>query len=358
MLLGARVIKTGIAVTISMYICYVFNIQPAIFAGAATVVNLQPSVVQSLSNAKEQVFVHFMAIGVAIALGLTLGPHAVTMGISAVIIITICNKLGIKQGIAMGIVASIFILDSPPTEFLDHAFIRSLAIFIGLTTALVVNVTIAPPHYKDRLVDKLKEINGAITDAFNDGVTSYFSLNIISEEEWQRKKSHLKGLVKEGEALYNLYTYEAGYGLGSNNKDRLKDKTILFYKEYLTYSKGLIQRTSDIHFLALERKNRRTQRGDLPVSPHFQEILDLLEEVHKLFIYYNQELSEKLDKGISISHVSPPIWNRIDTLLAHWHDRFPAGSYYLHALIEVSLITYKINWATTESIRLLQAELE
>lgn len=355
MLVGARVLKTGIAVAISMYICYFLDIQPAIFAGAATVVNLQPSVVQSLRNAKNQILVHFLSIGIAIILGLVLVPNPLTMGLSAVIIITICTKLGFQKSISMGVVASIFILDSPPTQFLDHALIRSLAIFIGLGTALVVNTAIAPPHYHERLMDKLKEINTAISEAFQAAINSYIYLEALPEN-WPEKKKVLKNLLKEGENLYMLYSFEVGQ---RNPKDQqIQNKTLLLYKEYLAYNKGLIQRTSDINFLVQERKERRTEAGDLPISEDFQQILNLLKDVINLYSFYNRTLTDKLDTGESIVYEPPLIWHRIDVLLNEWYDRFPANSYYLHALIEVSLITYKIDWATNEAIRLLGSELD
>ncbi|MHB8158833.1 MAG: hypothetical protein ACYDEQ_15840, partial [Desulfocucumaceae bacterium] len=85
--------------------------------------------------------------------------------------------------------------------------------------------------------------------------------------------------------------------------------------------------------------------------------LELLTEALELFSSYNTELSAKLESKNS-NHLSEPhIWSKLDKILNNWHNQFPSGSYYLHALIEVSLITYKIRWAAKEAAQLLAAEL-
>ena len=44
MKIGARVIKTCIAVTITMFICQALKLEPAVFGAVSAVVNMQPSI--------------------------------------------------------------------------------------------------------------------------------------------------------------------------------------------------------------------------------------------------------------------------------------------------------------------------
>ncbi len=69
--IGARTLKTGLAVAISVYICILLKIDPPLFAATSAVVCLQRSIGKSLKNAFEQVIVNIMAIAVGIILGLT-----------------------------------------------------------------------------------------------------------------------------------------------------------------------------------------------------------------------------------------------------------------------------------------------
>ncbi|MBZ4654311.1 MAG: Integral rane protein [Peptococcaceae bacterium] len=352
MIIGARVLKTGIAVALSMFICNMLDIQPAIFAGAATVVNLQPSVGQSLLNAREQVFVHFISIGIAVLLGLLIGPNPFSMGVATILIIMVCNRLKWRSAISTGVVAAIFILGSPTAKFLDHALIRSLAIFIGLGVAMFVNATIAPPRYRESLIQKLLELNRQTSDSFIQAVNGYLNLTILTPEEWGQHQAKTEALFNDAQKLYNLY--RNNLGLEADHPSTAKEKEAKFYSEYIAYNKGLWQRTRDILFLAQERKERRKEAGDLPISPEFQEILELLRHVLELYILYNKELIRKLQGQNTPPVEEPRIWSKLDLILNRWHDRFPSGSYYLHALIEVALITYKLRWAAKESVRLLQ----
>jgi len=179
LLAGARILKTGLAVMLSMIIVKFLNVEPALFAGAATVLNMQPSVGQSFLNAREQIYVHFLAISIAVFLGLTLGPNPVSMGLAAILVIYSCNKFTWKSAISGGVMASIFILGAPSTEFLGHALTRSIAIFIGVGTALVVNLTIAPPRYRQPLIEKLLELNQSISDTYIQAILNFLDLRIM-----------------------------------------------------------------------------------------------------------------------------------------------------------------------------------
>lgn len=352
MLAGARILKTGLAVAMSMFICDYFNIQPALFAGAATVLNMQPSVIQSIFNAREQLAVHFLAIAIAIMLGLSLGPHPLVMGLSTMIVIYTCNRLKLRSAISGGVMASIFILNAPANQFINHATMRSLAIFIGLGVALAVNFTIAPPRYRQPLIQKLLELNSAINEIFREAVSSFLELSPPSTEEQGIKKKRIEQLIKESYNLFDRYRYEAGPLL--DNQPSVKENEAQFFRDYLTYNKGLWQRSKDILFLAQERIERRKEAGDLPISEEFREILQLLNNALELYLHHNALLIRKLEGERSEVPGEPHIWSKLEEILNRWHDRFPSGSYYVHALVEVSLITYKIRWAAKESARLLE----
>jgi uncharacterized membrane protein YgaE (UPF0421/DUF939 family) len=355
MLAGARIIKTGIAITLSMLICNYFDIQPAIFAGAATVLNMQPSLGLSFHNAWEQILVHFVSISIAIILGLTLGNNPFIMGLTSVLVILICQHFRWRGSLAGGVMASIFILSSPSAQFIDHALIRSLAIFVGVSVALIVNFTIAPPRYRQPLQKKLLELNSLVTKYFDDAVQSFLSLDIPSPALMEEQKNNVEQLFREVQKLYKLYYLDIGAHTFDPNSEQ--EKISKYYEEYLAYNKGLWQRTRDILFLSQERRERRQQAGDRPISSEFQEILDLLSEAQTHFLSQNEELKNKLE-GQNIQHVEEPhIWRKLDKILNNWHNQFPSGSYSLHALIEISLITYKIRWAAKEAMQLLDNDL-
>ncbi len=351
MLAGARIIKTGLAVSLSMYICNVFSIQPAIFAGAATVLNMQPSVGQSIFNAREQLYVHFTSIGAALLLGLVIGPNPISMGLATVLVIYLCIRFKWRSAISGGVMAAVFILSSSPEQFVDHALMRSLAIFIGVGVALAVNRTIAPPRYRQPLMEKLAELNASVSQSFVEATHTYITLKLPTQKESETRKDQVERLFREANHLFDLYLFSLGPA--AEDKSDPKGKESQLFRDYLTYNKGLWQRTKDILFLAQERLERRQETGHMPVSPEFQEILKLLQNALDLFIEHNTSLKGKISDQSFQKAEEPHIWSKLDQIINNWHDRFSTGSYYIHALVEVSLITYKIRWAAKESVRLL-----
>jgi len=349
MLAGARILKTGLAVGLSMIICNLFNVQPAIFAAAATVLNMQPSVTKSFLNAQEQIYVHFLSIGIAVILGLSLGPNPLSMGLATALVIYSCNRFNLKSTIAGGVMAAIFILGAPATEFLGHALTRSIAIFIGVGTALVINLTIAPPRYRQPLIEKLIELNTLIDQAYVHAIENYLELRLTDNEQMLTLSVQVENKFREVTSLFDRYRTE---GI-SFSPGRAQEEDTHLFTDYLAYNKGLWQRTKDITFLGGERVDRRKEAGDLPISAEFQEILDLLHEAVTLYSTHNHSLQIVLQDRVVDPPEEPHIWRKLDTILNHWHDRFPSGSYYLHALVEVSLIAYKIRWAAKEAVRLI-----
>ncbi|KJS20585.1 MAG: hypothetical protein VR72_14425 [Clostridiaceae bacterium BRH_c20a] len=352
MYVGARILKTGIAVALSMYICILFNIQPAIFAGAATVVNLQQSVGRSFRDAYEQVIVHFISVSIAIFLGLTITFQPLSMGLATIIIITFCTKiLKWYTSISMGVVAAIFILGAPANEFLQHALVRSLAIFIGLGVALAINALIAPPHYQKVLISKLIELNLLASQFFTDAVNCFLNLE-IQPELMDSNKMAYKKVLDEAEKYYELYSHERALEIVNINSQKQ------FYNEYIHYNKGLWQRSKDILFLADERKERRKNAQEPPISSEFKEILDLLMDAVQITSLSNIQLQKKVKGEKTDFFPEPHIWSKLEIIINQWHHRFPSGNYYLHALIEIALVTYKIRWSAKESTRLLSLNVD
>lgn len=353
MITGARVFKTGLAVTISLYACLFLNIQNTIFAATAAVLNLQPSLGKSLRNALEQVLIQAISITLAILLGLTIGGNPITMGLSTIFVILISNRLKWRTGMSGGIMAAIFVLGSPPEQFLNHALIRSLSIFIGVAAALFVNMVIAPPRYEVPLAQKLLELNSFIFQAFSRAVENYTQLIKLSPEKLRVLTKQADQLFHDTISFYELYQHD----LAPTQADENKEAKINFYEEYLIYNKGLWQRTKDILFLSGERITRRNKAGrTLPSSTEFQQILQLINDTLILLAHHNQELQKKTAEVTHDTVEEPHIWRKLDVILDQWHNNLPNDNYYHHALIEVALITYKIRWAAKETSRLLACE--
>lgn len=356
--IGARTLKTGIAVAVSVYICIFFEIQPPLFAATSAVVCMQQSLGKSLKSALEQIIVNLAAIAVGIILGLTVPVLFLSMAIATILVILFCTKVfKAKKQIVLAVISAIFILASPQDQFIDHAMVRSLAIIIGIVTANIINFAIAPPHYQKTLVNKMIELNNLAIHGFTDSVNRYLYLNVPNPEEVDKHNKEFYSLLAETEKIFALYSDEWNFSIsfnqkGSNSKD---EATELLYKEYLAYNRGLWQRAQDIIFLAEERKLRREEADDPTISCEFNHIFEMLFNVIFNATSYNQELQKKI-KGEEAEHYPEPrVWSKLNKILNVWQDKNPSTLFYMHALNEVSVITYNIRWFAKESSRLLNS---
>lgn len=354
--IGARTIKTGLAVALSIYICDFLNLHPSIFAGAAAVLAIQPSLGLSIANAKQQILVHFSAVIIGILLGYSFGSHPIAVAISTITLILICQQFKWQKSITGGIVASIFILASPGDEFLLQALIRSLCIFIGMGTGLIVNASISPPNFVQSVHEKLIELNRLVSQSFFQSVQSYLSLAVPTPEDLAARKKSVGALFKESRKLSNLYLTSDKYSFGGKNdqeEDSPKNQESNFFSEYLAYNTSLWQKSLDIFLLAEQRRERRKEAGDAPVSAEFQEIMEMIKTTLEQFSHYNCWLQEQISGENCSEQIDLSIWNKLDLIINEWHDHFPSSPYHIHGLIEVSLVADKIRWAQTESARLL-----
>jgi uncharacterized membrane protein YgaE (UPF0421/DUF939 family) len=155
--LGPRVIKTGIAVTLALYICSVLNLESAVFAGIAAIFTVQPSIYRTWKQVWNQAQTNI--IGAIIAfLGLYfLGNDPFSIGLVIIILISISLKLKMGETISLTVVTVLAIMSAPGNDWL-FALDRFIVTFIGMATALLVNIFVYPPNYKKNYVEKINAI--------------------------------------------------------------------------------------------------------------------------------------------------------------------------------------------------------
>lgn len=338
MLIGARTIKTGVAVAISMLICKIWHIEPAIFAAITVVVNMQPSVGKALRNAWEQIGVHILGVALAIVLGLTLGTGPLVIGLAVILIIVLCNRLRWSGAITLGVVSIVFVLDAPKEQFLMQAGFRSVAVFVGLAVALVVNRILRPPAYKARLWQGLQELFAESASYFLRSLVTFISSASLTTFK-PEPPAHLEQKLDELTQVYDHAREELTPG----------DNPLL-WERLFEICRGFIERGKNIDDMTTQRvKRRQSPDSPLPtdgVSLEFQAILDLLTVGQgKLFAHV-----ERVSRALHESHRTEPIkydleyWTEFDQAMDAW-QRKVSGVFYLRAMMEIAVVATEIRWA-------------
>lgn len=350
---GARIIKTGIAVGISIYLAHLLNLEPIIFAAISTMLNIQPSIYQSFENAVKQIASHVLSVSIALPCGYFIGAGSIEIAFVTMLVISINIKFNMQQYVVMGVVAAIFVLDAPQNEFLSHAITRSYVIFLGLVVALCVNATIAPPKYKEKLIKGLIELNDYASNLFTQSVQEFISLKTNNELEQQRVK--FKELLDSANDFLELYEKQI-------IKDKIQKKRLKFYKKYIDFNKLLYHSSLDINIATKQRLILRDKMGNPPISPVFKEILSMIGNTLTKFNTLNKALNKaicendmdrsKIQAYNDQVDINNEFWENLSQHVDKWHSNL-TGADFLHAFMYVSMTMNNIKIVYREANLLL-----
>lgn len=205
MKIGARILKTGLAVGLALYLGEWLQLEPVIFAGIAAAVTVQPSLYRSWQNSLQQIQANIVGALVAIVLALSLGTEPYVIALGIVIVISINIQFKFTKSIPLAMVTVLAIMSSPADPFWAFAGDRFLLIFIGVASSIIINVFI-PPRHEKRLISQLYDIHEMIA----------LNLRIMVEtgrdiRHVRKDLEQLSGKFTELEELFALYREESRY---------------------------------------------------------------------------------------------------------------------------------------------------
>ena len=352
MKIGARIIKTGIAVTITMFICKTFQLEPAVFGAVSAVINMQPSIFLSFKTLKDQIFVHLLSVTIAIALGYLIGGNPLSMGLITILIIILYQKIKLQSGIATGVVAAVFILSSSPEEFLLHAMMRTGVIFSGLFTAMLVNIVFWPPKYSKKFKEKLKEGNQAAVQYFCTALHSYAAIDNVKPKINVEEKDRVHQLNDELHQLLNFAKSEAA---SSSSAGTNEVQWFGFAEKFIDYNESLIEKADRIYDLMPIRYERRHVANYPPITSEFGAILQLLTSRCATIDRINAKIRTVLiHRGsVETEEISEAYWEVLVKAIEEWQSKIN-NNYYLHSLIEIAVMANEIKVAARQGKKLLQ----
>lgn len=355
MKIGTRVIKTGIAVVITMYLCRLLKLEPAVFGAVSAVINIQPSLYLTLKTAREQIIIHIIGVGLGLCAGYLFGGNPIVMGAVTVCIIVLYTKLKLQNGILMGIVAAVFVLSSPAHQFMEHAYGRSAVIFLGLITAMIINLTLWPPRYGHIFIKKLQECNEKSVAYFCQAVMDFSRLDNEEIPFPEENREVLIRLNKECLTFAEYYRREKkSFGDGYSFID--PNDWFDTAERFLNYNKSLLDKADQIYELLPDRLDRRIKAGSPPISNEFYDMLEILKGGCNTIKRVNAKLRTSICEKISVEpeKISEELWERLHGAIEVWYPRL-ISSYYVHGLIEISVVASDIRWLAREGKKLLNA---
>lgn len=204
--IGARIIKTGLSVTLALFVASFFNMQPAALSAVAAVLAIQPSVMRSWRYLKEVIITN--VIGVIFAsLGFYLfGSEPFFIGLIVVLTIAVNLKLGLTKTINLSVLSVIAILTTEITDTTSTfyaALDRFSMVGIGVVSSILINVLVIPPKHEKRFYDSMRKLN----DKLN------ILLRLVPQKEitittFKKEKENLDKIYNKTNDLFELLNEE------------------------------------------------------------------------------------------------------------------------------------------------------
>lgn len=156
-LIGGRVIKTGIAVFLTVMICEFFQL-PTIFAVITAIVTIEPTAHDSIKKG----LIRFPAstIGSAYAMTFTylLDHSPFAYALSAMFTIVTCQKLRLEAGTLVATITAVAMIPITETHYLSAFFTRLATTSVGIIVSTIVNFFILPPNYSPMITKQMNTL--------------------------------------------------------------------------------------------------------------------------------------------------------------------------------------------------------
>lgn len=170
--IGSRVIKTGIAVFLTAWICTLLN-WPPVFAVITAIVTIEPTVTDSIKKG----LVRFPASAIGSAYAVLLihffEQTPITYALAAVLTILTCYRLNLHAGLLVATLTSVAMIEVIHSNLLIAFFIRLGTTTVGLFVSTAVNFLILPPDYRNDIyknIAHLRKQTGEIIEILVSGL--------------------------------------------------------------------------------------------------------------------------------------------------------------------------------------------
>lgn len=278
MTLGARILKTGIAIVLALFLAQLLNAPTPVFAGISAIFAIQPTVYRSYLSIIEQIQGNLIGAIIAVVFTLSFGNNVFIIGLAAVVVITINLKLKLEKTIILSAVTLIAIMESPTDDFITFSIIRFSTVMLGILSASIVNLIFLPPKYENKLYNNVSDMS--------EEITKWIRLNIRHASEHALLKNDIDKLsdrMMKIDQLYTLYKEERNY---FKKTTLLKSRKLVIYRQMITTLKKSFQTLKKLHryendlkSLPEEFQNNIQQQLDCLIHHHEHAMLKFIGKV-------------------------------------------------------------------------------
>ncbi|MDK7115360.1 FUSC family protein [Staphylococcus pettenkoferi] len=250
MKLGARIIKTGIAIMLALFIASFLPKDAGIkaIAGVSAVVAMQPSVFRSIKTISDQAIGNVIGASLAVAMVFMFGQHIIIMGVTVVLLIAILFRFKLAHVATLASVTALIIMGQQTGSFYISAFYRFVMVMIGVLSSSIVNLIFLPPKFESKIYYNALNIT---SDIF-----VWFKLVLNDTSEYHNIKED-RGLIRERldrlEQTFSYYEEERSWtkkqAYAQNRKKILFKEVVRSTRKAYEVLKRMNRYQNDLHNL-------------------------------------------------------------------------------------------------------------
>ncbi|GAB6988814.1 FUSC family protein [Paenibacillus pini] len=265
MTFGARMLKTGIAVTLALYISLWLHLTAPVIAAVAAIFAMQPSIYRSWRYFLDQLQTNTLGAIIALAAGAVFSNEPIAVGLACILVIMICLKLKMGDTIGLTLVTVIAVMEaSGQWQFALTRFSLSL---IGIVSAFLINILLFPPKPKVQFIGQIQYIYDQMSLLLRTSISDEIRENVFRDQ-----KRQLEDSVKALSDKYKLFEEE---------QKKLKRATFSQTRHLVVYKQMLNTLRKGIEVLdAIEEHYFQSERAD-DTDEYFDLQLEHLTKFHE-----------------------------------------------------------------------------
>ncbi|WP_278926648.1 FUSC family protein [Staphylococcus auricularis] len=248
MKLGARILKTGIAIILALFIASFLPDSAGLKAisGVSAVVAMQPSVYRSIKTVSDQAIGNVIGLLVAVGMVTVFGNHLVIMGVTVILLIAILFRFNLAHVATLASVTALIVMGQNTGNFYTAAFFRFVLVMIGVFSSSIVNFLFLPPKFESKLYNNSLNI---CSDIF-----VWFKLVLNDASEYQNIKEdrgYINERIKKLEQILGYYEEEQpllkSNVFAQNRKKVLLKEVVLSTRKAYEVLKRMNRYQNDLH---------------------------------------------------------------------------------------------------------------
>ncbi|BFH68177.1 UPF0421 protein YgaE [Paenibacillus dendritiformis] len=267
MAFGARVLKTGIAVTLALYISQYFQFKTPVIAAVAAIFAMQPSIYRSWRYFLDQLQTNTLGAAIALLAGMAFSNEPIAVGIVCIVVIIICLKMKMEETVGLTLVTVISVMEASGQW--DFALGRFALTLIGIGSAFLINILFFPPNPQAQFIGQIQNVFSRMSLLLRTAISDE-----MKESAFRVEKQGLEESLKSSSDKYKLFEEE------TKKLKRAKyrhTRRIVVYKQLLnTLRKGIeVLNIIEEHYF----QSVRTKESDLFFDRHLELLIKCHEHV-------------------------------------------------------------------------------